>query len=313
MTINYKDLIQKNFKPSKPDARDHIAKVSAPARLPVSIDLKPWADEVEDQLNIGSCTANAGCSALELAYLRAGHSKDFSRLYLYWFTRLLGGLTGDSGAYPRDIGRALNKYGVCLEASWDYDVTKYDVEPPAPAQAEAVEYLTKEYARIIGTPTDVISQIKDSLAQGIPVLTSMAVHDSFFYLRGDWKTHTWDSVTTTTNPIAGYHEVLIIGYDDVSQRFLAENSWGSSFGDGGFFGIPYSFIGGVIDEWWVLSVIAIDYVPFTDVDPQPTPVPPAPVPPTPTPTPEDKENAWVPYVVGGAVVLFVILKATGII
>lgn len=313
MALIYKDLLDKKLRPSPPDHRDHIAKVKAPAKLPVAVDLKPWADEVEDQLTLNSCTANAGCSALELAYLRAGQSKDFSRLFLYWYVRLLGGITGDDGAYPRDIGKALNRYGVCLEGTWDYVTSRVNVEPDAAAQEEAKQYPTYEYARIYGL--DAAQQIKNSLAQGIPVLTSMAVHNGFYYLSGDWKTHDWNDVTSQTNPVDGYHEVLIIGYDEVSQRFLAENSWGPGYGDGGFFGIPYRMIGTTVDEWWVLSRIGVDYIPVdgeVQPEPGPTPVPPAPTPPAPQPE-DDDERSWLPWAIGGAIALIIVLHLAGAI
>jgi len=294
-----------NVRPSKLDTRDRLAKLPLIDNLPTAVDLKPWADEVEDQLSLGSCTANAGCSALELAYNRAGIMKDFSRLYLYWYTRLLGGIAGDDGAYPRDIGKALNKYGVCLEPTWEYIQSKVNIEPNMVAQTEAKEYPTLAYERISGGPEFVITNIKNALALGIPVLTSLWIHESFMQLSGDWKTQTWDVENSVENPVVGGHEVLIIGYDDEAQRFLAENSWGPGWGDGGFFGIPYSYIGSTIDEWWILTQIGVPYVP---VNKEIQPLPPAP------PPYVDERDGLPPIAVGlivAAVLALVVAVVTG--
>ena len=78
----------------------------------------------------------------------------------------------------------------------------------------------------------------------------------------NWKTHDWDN----KSPSGGGHAVVIIGYDDATQRFLVQNSWGPNWADGGFFGFPYQYFG----DWTVVqgAYTAIDFT-FT----WPTPVP----------------------------------------
>ena len=99
-----------NLRPSTPDSRDRIAKVGTVA-LPIMFDLKPDVFEVENQEQFSSCTANAGCSALELMYKKHGTPYDLSRMFLYHYVRQIGGMVGDNGAQPRDIGKALKNYG----------------------------------------------------------------------------------------------------------------------------------------------------------------------------------------------------------
>jgi C1A family cysteine protease len=42
-------------------------------------------------------------------------------------------------------------------------------------------------------------------------------------------------------PLGG-HEMCVVGYNDSSQTFEVQNSWGSGWGDAGFCHIPYSYI-----------------------------------------------------------------------
>lgn len=248
--------------PSPIDHRDRIAKLSQ-LELPSHVDLIPDVEEVENQMQTGSCTANAAASALEIAYKRAGRSKDFSRLYNYWYSRVIGEIRGDNGAYPRDVCKALNKHGICLESTWEFDVQKnLNVEPSVDAQTEAKEYPVHEYARL--ESEDIVTEIKKSVASGIPVMTSIRVSKEFNSLGSNWKTHDWNPNVDEL----GSHQVLIIGYNDEAKRFLAQNSWGNIWGDGGFFGIPYEKVG--LDyhdksksayEYWILTVLNVIYFP----------------------------------------------------
>lgn len=249
-----------SIQPSPVDPRDRLVTALPTSTLPPHIDLLPDVTEVENQYQTGSCTANAAASALEIAYKRAGQVKDFSRLFIYWFSRKLGGITNDTGAYPRDMCKALQQNGTCLEPTWDFDVSKVNVEPSSTAVDEAKQYPVHEYARLEGP--DIIDQIKQSVAAGIPVLTTVKLSKAFYALGPDWKQHDWDPQIDSI----GSHEVVIIGYDDVAERFLAQNSWGAYWGDGGFFGIPYNRIG--LDyytpntsgyEYWILSKLPVPY------------------------------------------------------
>lgn len=258
------------FEVSPLDTRDKIVTFSNQVTFP-HVDLLPDVEEVENQLNTGSCTANAAVSALEIAYKRAGQSKDFSRLYNYWYSRQLGNIVGDKGAYPRDVCKALNKYGICLESTWEFNIQQnLNIEPSIEAQEEAKKYPIYEYSRL--TSTDIISQIKQCVSAGIPVMTSIKVSNQFNTLGKNWKEHDWDP----TKDYVGAHQVLIIGYNDQSQRFLAQNSWSSFWGDGGFFGIPYSRIGINYNEpntsayeYWILNKLDVAYIPANGIETEP--------------------------------------------
>lgn len=165
----------------------------------------------------------------------------------------------DQGAYPRAIGAALKQYGTCLETTWPFDRTKINTRPDVKSHDEARQLRVYEYRKLLPTlDSPLIDQIKHCIALGIPVLMTIMTKDGMYSLRGEWKTHQWN----TSTPDLGLHEVVVIGYDDTSQRFLCQNSWGKYWGDGGFFGIPYDYVPKVTTEYWILSKLDVPYIPF---------------------------------------------------
>jgi C1A family cysteine protease len=46
---------------------------------------------------------------------------------------------------------------------------------------------------------------------------------------------------TKGEDIVGGHAVVCVGYDDAKQAFIVRNSWGTGWGDKGYFYMPYEF------------------------------------------------------------------------
>ncbi len=42
--------------------------------------------------------------------------------------------------------------------------------------------------------------------------------------------------------VLGGHAVVTVGYNDSDQRFIARNSWGTNWGQQGYFTIPYDYL-----------------------------------------------------------------------
>lgn len=269
-----------------------------------AVDLLPDVFEVEDQGTLGSCTANAGCSALELMYKRAGQPVDLSRLYLYYWERREHGLVGDVGAMPSQITEQLKRRGTCLESTWPYDPALLDVQPPPEADAEAAGFriLGDDFIQLAIADLDtIIERIRASLCAGIPVLQTSMITQSFMRLRDqrDWRTNSFSMATDETNQVLGLHETLIIGFDDAAQMFLCQNSWGPAWGDGGFFGVPYRYMGNAwISQLWFITDAGVRAIPVPgavpDVVPEVAPTP-APITPPPEPPPIVTPEPVIPH------------------
>lgn len=78
-----------------------------------------------------------------------------------------------------------------------------------------------------------LSKIKAALAHYGPLPTSMQVYSDFM----DYKSGVY---TRVGGKRLGGHAVLLVGYNDEEEYFIVKNSWGTDWGENGFFRIDYS-------------------------------------------------------------------------
>jgi hypothetical protein len=64
------------------------------------------------------------------------------------------------------------------------------------------------------------------------------------YVYNDFYAYRSGVYSYTTGSYVGAHAVLTVGYDDEKQAFIVKNSWGSGWGEAGYFMIAYSEVGG---------------------------------------------------------------------
>jgi len=113
------------WKVDKVDTRDYKYQVTQKVS-PTLVDLRRYCSPIENQGSLGSCTGQAIAGAIELLNKRNGKPTDVSRLFIYYYERLLlGTVNYDSGAYIRDGIKATNHYGASLESLWPHDIRKF--------------------------------------------------------------------------------------------------------------------------------------------------------------------------------------------
>ncbi|NJC74006.1 C1 family peptidase [Planosporangium thailandense] len=242
--------------PDLPDQRDHLfaAPPTVLATLPPAVDLRDQCPkEIYDQGQLGSCTANAIAAAFEFGLLKQKLT-DFmpSRLFIYYNERVMEGtVDSDSGAMIRDGIKSVSKQGVCAETTWPYDIARFTDQPPHSCYQEALGNRVTSYQRIIQS----LSQLKGCLAHGYPFVFGFRVYESF---ESEEVARTGDvPMPQATEQALGGHAVLAVGYDDATARFLVRNSWGTGWGQAGYFTMPYAYLterGLSSDFWAVLQV-----------------------------------------------------------
>src|SRR6185503_17734495 len=131
----------------------------------------PGCSPVEDQGNVGSCTANAIVGAVEYKRRKSGNQEDLSRLFVYYNGRKMRGAENEDGGITIAHGMAsLLAFGVPPEASWPYDPAKVTVAPGQGAYDQASASAEIEYARVDG-----LDHIKGALAREQPVVFSISL------------------------------------------------------------------------------------------------------------------------------------------
>jgi len=231
--------------------------------MPENIDLSEDCSPIENQEQLGSCTAQAGVGLLEYYQKRAfGIHIDASRLFLYKATRNLMEETGDTGAYLRTTMQAMVLFGMPPERYLRYDITRFDEEPSSFCYSFGQNYQTIQYYRLDPPGmdlNDLLKTIKQFLAAGLPSMFGFSVYSSLadgpdipYPQPGEYQ--------------RGGHAVVAIGYDDSRQignckgALMIRNSWGEEWGEFGYGWLPYDYVlkGLAVDFW---SLVEAEYVP----------------------------------------------------
>lgn len=232
-----------------PDARDYTYKptVTAP---PKTVDMRLTCSAIEDQGNLGSCTGNAIAGAIELVDRKNKKQLDVSRLFIYYEERVLeGSVNYDTGAYIRDGLKVVNKKGAPLESLWPYNINQFTVQPNSAAYTDALKRKVTGYQRCAD-----FAAVKAALASGNPVVVGFDVYSSFETLTVA-KTGQMPYPNVNTEDLLGGHAVCLVGYNDNTQKFIARNSWGTTWGDKGYFYMPYRVIQNtnMSGDFWTIS------------------------------------------------------------
>lgn len=119
--------------------------------IPESVDL----DEhyklpiVYNQGRLGSCVANSVAFAYKFCDHRCGSTFEPSRLFIYYNARMMEGTTDeDCGCQIRDGIESLNKYGVCREDLWRYNVSQFCIKPTDNCYVDASQNKIILYRRV---------------------------------------------------------------------------------------------------------------------------------------------------------------------
>ncbi len=238
------------WQPDLPDHRDleFAARPSLLKKLPAKKDLRKACPAVYDQGQLGSCTANAIGAAFEYELCKQNIKNDFmpSRLFIYYNERVIEDSVGtDSGAMIRDGIKSVNQKGVCPEKMLPYNISKFTQKPSAACYTNAKKHLVTSYHRV----TRVLNQMKGCLAGGYPFVFGFTVYESFESAAVS-KTGVLNMPKKNEQTVGG-HAVMAVGYDDKTKRFIVRNSWGTSWGQKGYFTMPYNYLlnAGLADDF----------------------------------------------------------------
>jgi C1A family cysteine protease len=204
------------------------AKKSAPASLPAVLDWRDhngnWVTSIKDQGGCGSCWAFATTAVLEsMVKINKNWSENIDLSEQMLLSCSSAGNCADGG-YEYLAAEYIRNTGIPNESCYPYSATD---EPCNPCSGWMVRVVRINSWDWVSTS---ISGIETALQNG-PVTTYMTIYSDFYhYISGIYQ-------VTAGATEEGGHLVAIIGYDHPGGYWICKNSWGTDWGENGFFRI----------------------------------------------------------------------------
>ena len=209
--------------------------VAAPAALPASKDLRESWWKIGDQGATGSCVGWGTADGLLRWHLvkanLLGKDEKLSVRYVWMASKETDEFTSAPTTFIESDGTSLKsaldivrKYGIVKDKVLPFESGKLYTDEEKTFYALAAQRKISSYFNLGAN----ISDWRTWLATKGPILTRLDVD------------RTWDNASAThgnldtylPNTTRGGHCVALVGYK--SDRLIVRNSWGTSWGDGGF-------------------------------------------------------------------------------
>jgi C1A family cysteine protease len=209
-----------------------IGAVTAPAAYDLTnVGGKNFVTDVKDQLSCGSCVAFGTVATVE-SRLRVQRGDpnlaiDLSEAHLFFCLARAGGYNCSTGWWPEYAYDAFKNTGVTDDACYPYSMSNTDCSGRCSNWADRVLKITG-YTSLTSKSAD----IKEWVSTKGPVSACFIVYQDFFAYKSGVYKH-------VTGGQAGGHCVTTVGYNDNPGYWICKNSWGTSWGDRGFFKIGY--------------------------------------------------------------------------
>jgi hypothetical protein len=159
----------------------------------------------------------------------------------------------DEGSFIFEAAALLKAKGAASLAEMPYNDRDYTSKPDDEAFKKGELDRATEVYLIGNTKSVVAAELRAFLAEmKLPVVFGMPVRNSFMEMP---KTpgYVYNGPKPVADPLAGYHALCVVGYDDERKAFRVVNSWGEDWGDKGFFWLSYDHMSAVgFDDWAVI-------------------------------------------------------------
>lgn len=210
----------------------HALRVRHVSTTPASYSLQQYAETPGDQGQVGSCVAWATVhSAYGLLMNEQGISGEpMAPMYIY--SQIAQGNdqgTTASVALPMEEQQGTDTAADYYQGDFDYTTQPTDAE-----RANAANYKLSGFQDL--TSGDVQANVENAISSGLPVVIGMQVRSSF----EDLNSSNYNYDPSPSEGVLGGHEITIVGYD--SNGVTVENSWGTSWGNNGYFTMPWSVV-----------------------------------------------------------------------
>ncbi len=223
-------------RPDTLDFRDKLYEatlVEVPARIELA-EYQKWNIPILDQGNEGACTGFALATVAHYLLTKRKGSSDRTQVspgMLYTLAKRYDEWPGEEyeGSSARGAMKAWHKHGVCADSLWRAN-QKGDLTNAQ--AADAAKRPLGAYYRV--NHKDLVAMHSAIAEVGILYATGL-VHSG-------WEQINAEGIIPLKTTLRGGHAFAIVAYDE--RGFWIQNSWGKSWGKGGFALITY-------DDWLI--------------------------------------------------------------
>lgn len=222
---------------------DRIVSLDAPlAEVPATLDWRAnggyYVTPVKNQGSCGSCWAFATAAALESYNLIKDNTPGFDDNRAEEILLSCSGAGSCDGGYPSSASSYIRDTGLPPESYFPYTSSRTDDKCSNALPGWSTETAKIDAWIYITTYSASVSAMKEALNTYGPLVTTFDVCDDFYSYTGGVYEY-------ANGGKLGGHAVLLVGYTDDESvdgggYFIVKNSWGTGWGEGGYFNIAYS-------------------------------------------------------------------------
>ena len=194
-----------------------------------------YVTPIRNQGSCGSCWAFAATAALESKALITFNSPGTNLNLSEQIVVSCAGAGSCNGGSPGGASNFFVSTGTNLETCYPYTATDGNCSSACPNWQNSSYKIDGWSYASTGSPT--ADALKNAIYAKGPLVAVFDVYTDFF----SYHTGVYSYVSGNYE---GGHAVLIVGWNDSDNAFIVKNSWGTGWGESGYFRIAYSELTG---------------------------------------------------------------------